>query len=68
MSQSLSKLYVHIIFHTKNSFATIHSQDKKDLFAYMGSIIVERLTCPFRAQTGINQIDQIAQGVAVGLK
>ena len=46
MSQSLSKLYVHIIFHTKNSFATIHSQDKKDLFAYMGSIIKDNGSIP----------------------
>ncbi len=39
MSQSLSKLFVHIIFHTKNSKAFIRNEDKASLYAYMGAII-----------------------------
>jgi putative transposase len=46
MAQSLSKLYVHLIFHTKNPFASIRNQDKKDLFAYMGSIINDNGSIP----------------------
>jgi len=39
MSQSLSKLYVHIVFHVKNTIILIRGEDKKELFAYMGSIV-----------------------------
>ena len=39
MSQSLSKLYVHIIFHTRNSRVLIRSEDKARLYSYIGSII-----------------------------
>ena len=39
MAQSLSKLYVHIIFHVKYNRVVICNEDKKDLYAYMGSII-----------------------------
>jgi len=46
MSQSLSKLYVHLIFHIKNSFVLIRKQDKKDLYAYMGSIIKDTGSMP----------------------
>jgi len=39
MSQSLSKLYVHIIFHVKNNKAVIKNEDKQELYAYIGAII-----------------------------
>ena len=39
MSQSLSKLYVHAIFHVKNNECLIRQEDEKELFAYMGSVI-----------------------------
>ena len=46
MAQSLSKLYVHIIFHTKNNLVLIHEQDKNELYAYMGSIIKDNSSIP----------------------
>ena len=46
MAQSLSKLYVHIIFHIKNNQVRILSQDKKMLYAYMGSIIKDKDSIP----------------------
>ena len=39
MAQSLSKLYVHIIFHIKNDAIPIRNNDKNNLYAYIGSII-----------------------------
>ena len=46
MSQSLSKLYVHLIFHIKNSLLPIKTEDKNDLYAYMGSIIKDNASIP----------------------
>ena len=37
MSQSLSKLFVHAIFHTKTYL--IRPEDEKELYGYMGSVI-----------------------------
>lgn len=39
MAQSLSKLFVHIIFHIKKSSCTIRTIDTKELYAYMASTI-----------------------------
>lgn len=39
MSQSLSKLFVHIIFHTKSTSAKIRKDEANELYAYMGSIL-----------------------------
>ena len=39
MSQSLSKLYVHIIYHIKNNSCFIKPEDEKDLYAYIGGVI-----------------------------
>ena len=39
MSQSLSKLYVHIVFHIKNNNVLIRPEDEKELYAYIGGII-----------------------------
>ncbi len=39
MSQSLSKLYVHIVFHTKYNQDLIKSDVETELYAYMGAIL-----------------------------
>ena len=39
MAQSLSKLYVHIIFHVKSTAKQIRKEDQSELYAYMASII-----------------------------
>ena len=39
MSQSLSKLYVHIIFHVKDERIQIRPEEEKELYAYIGGII-----------------------------
>lgn len=39
MAQSLSKLFIHIVFHIKNPLVKIRNEDNKDLYAYMGAII-----------------------------
>ena len=46
MGQSLSKLYIHLVFHTKNSSTLIRKEDKDHLYAYMGSIIKENESIP----------------------
>jgi REP element-mobilizing transposase RayT len=39
MAQSLSKLYVHIVFHTKNSKDLIKADVEAELHSYIGSLI-----------------------------
>jgi REP element-mobilizing transposase RayT len=46
MAQSLSKLFVHIIFHIKYTSVKIRQEDKKDLYAYMGAIIKDNQSIP----------------------
>ena len=46
MAQSLSKLYVHLIFHIKNTSVKIRNEDKKNLYAYMGTIIKDNESIP----------------------
>ena len=46
MAQSLSKLYVYIIFHIKNNSCKIRKKEKDELFAYMGSIIKDNESIP----------------------
>ena len=46
MSQSLSKLYVHIIYHIKNQHPKIRTEDKNELYAYMGAIIKDNDSIP----------------------
>ena len=46
MSQSLSKLYVQIIFHIKNSSIPIGSEIEDELYAYMASIIKDNESTP----------------------
>lgn len=46
MAQSLSKLYVHLIFHIKNTSITIRNEDKNDIYAYIGAIIKDNDSIP----------------------
>jgi putative transposase len=46
MSQSLSKLYVHIIFHIKNSGIPIGREIEDELYACMASIIKDNDSIP----------------------
>ena len=46
MAQSLSKLYIHLIFHIKYDSVKIQSENKKALYAYMGSIINDNQSVP----------------------
>jgi putative transposase len=39
MPQSLSKLYVHAIFHIKNKECWIRPEDENELYSYIGGII-----------------------------
>ena len=39
MAQSLSKLYIHIIFRVKTTFKQIRKEDRNELYAYIGSLI-----------------------------
>ena len=48
MAQSLSKLYVHIIYHIKNPLTKIRKEDKNQLFAYIGSIIKDNESIPIK--------------------
>ncbi|HKM94476.1 MAG TPA: transposase [Prolixibacteraceae bacterium] len=46
MAQSLSKLYIHIIYHIKSNSAKIHKKDKQRLYAYIGSVIKSNESIP----------------------
>ncbi len=46
MAQSLSKLYVHLIFHIKDETCKIQKKDRSALYAYMGSIIKDSESIP----------------------
>lgn len=46
MSQSLSKLYVHLVFHIKITSVEIRETDQKKLYAYMGSVIKSNESIP----------------------
>jgi len=46
MSQSLSQLFVHIVFHTKYNQNLIKKDIKAELYAYMGSIIKSNESIP----------------------
>jgi REP element-mobilizing transposase RayT len=46
MAQSLSQLFVHIIFHIKNNSCTIRKEEKEHLYAYMGNIIKDNESMP----------------------
>lgn len=46
MAQSLSKLYVHIVFHIKNQNVKIRNEEKDELYAYMATIIKDNQSIP----------------------
>ncbi len=46
MAQSLSKIYVHLIFHIKYNSVEIRSADKGKLYAYIGSVIKSNESIP----------------------
>jgi REP element-mobilizing transposase RayT len=46
MAQSLTKLYVHIIFHTKNSNDIIKADIEQELHSYIGSLIKKNDSIP----------------------
>jgi REP element-mobilizing transposase RayT len=46
MSQSLSKLFVHIIFHIKNNSVVIKNEDENELYAYIGAIMKDNGSIP----------------------
>jgi REP element-mobilizing transposase RayT len=48
MSHSLSKLYVHLIFHVKDEQKFIRPEDEKELYAYMGGIIKQTSSEPIK--------------------
>ncbi|MUP37668.1 transposase [Labilibaculum euxinus] len=46
MAQSLSKLFVHIIFHVKNNTIKIRKENRKELYAYIGALIKDNDSIP----------------------
>lgn len=46
MSQSLSRLYVHMVFHVKNNKIKIRQQEEQELYAYMGAILKDNESIP----------------------
>jgi REP element-mobilizing transposase RayT len=48
MSQSLSKLYVHIIFHVKNEKVLIRPEEETELYAYIGGLIKQHASTPIK--------------------
>jgi putative transposase len=46
MSQSLSKLFVHIVFHISYTSVLIRKEDRKDLYTYIGAIIKDNDSIP----------------------
>ena len=56
MAQSLSKLYVHIVFHIKNNSCTIRKQEEKELYAYMGRIIKDNESIPISINGVANHV------------
>jgi len=60
MSQSLSKLYVHAIFHVKNEQIFIRQEDEKELYAYMGGLIKQTFSDPIKIGGTHNHIHVLA--------
>lgn len=46
MAQSLSKIYIHLIFHIKTKSVKIRNENKHDLYAYIGSVIKSNQSIP----------------------
>ena len=60
MAQSLSKLYIHIIFHTKYNEPLIRPDVEDELFAYIGGIIKENQSQPIKINGIENHIHILA--------
>ena len=56
MSQSLSKLYVHIIFHVKDERIPIRPEEEKELYAYIGGIIKQNASFPVKINGTENHV------------
>ena len=48
MSQSLSKLYIHLIFHTKNNESFIDTDIESELYAYLGGLLKDIKCVPIK--------------------
>jgi putative transposase len=48
MSQSFSKFYSHIVFHTKNNMKFIREEIEDELYSYMGGILSNIKSIPFQ--------------------
>ncbi|MCL1850076.1 MAG: transposase [Bacteroidetes bacterium] len=48
MAQSLSKLYVHIVFHVKHNDVLIRPEEEKELYAYIGGVIKANESFPIK--------------------
>lgn len=46
MSQSLSKMFIHLIFHIKTTSVTIREKEEKELYSYIGSILKDNECIP----------------------
>ncbi len=46
MSQSLSKLYIHLVFHIKTKLVPIRQEDRNSLYAYIATIIKNNESIP----------------------
>ena len=56
MSQSLSKLFIHIVFHIKNGSVDIDKTVHNELYAYMGAIIKDNDSIPISINGTENHI------------
>ena len=56
MSQSLSKLYLHLIFHIKSQSVSISPDDCDDLYAYMGAIVKDNESIPILINGTTNHV------------
>jgi hypothetical protein len=48
MSQLLSQMYIHIIFHTKNNKLIIRDSEAEELYRYTGGITKETGSVPIK--------------------
>jgi len=60
MAQSLSILYVHIIFHIKNEQVIICQEDEEELYAYLGGMIKQCFSYPIKIGGTENHIHVLA--------
>lgn len=56
MSQSLSNLYIHIIFHIGNESASIKPEDEEALYGYIGCVLKDSSSMPIMINGTDNHI------------